>query len=81
MGPAPHGAGGLKFDSEEAEKAAASSRPARGGWIEIRAQYFMVPPNASRPARGGWIEIAYSATITASSGSRPARGGWIEMTI
>ena len=34
-----------------------SSRPARGGWIEITrlARYALL--RWSRPARGGWIEI------------------------
>ena len=33
------------------------SRPARGGWIEIRDHSVSVFHVSSRPARGGWIEI------------------------
>ena len=33
------------------------SRPARGGWIEMRNMISGSAPTWSRPARGGWIEI------------------------
>ena len=56
-GPAPHGAGGLKYDSGRLKKYNATSRPARGGWIEIGWRYAIRSPGKSRPARGGWIEI------------------------
>ena len=35
-GPAPQGAGGLKSKNAIAFAADATSRPARGGWIEIK---------------------------------------------
>ena len=55
------------------------SRPARGGWIEIKAIQNNTLVMQSRPARGGWIEIVrYREEVTPES-SRPARGGWIEM--
>ena len=34
-----------------------TSRPARGGWIEITLFWFVSIFSLSRPARGGWIEI------------------------
>ena len=34
-----------------------SSRPARGGWIEIMSLIISFILVRSRPARGGWIEI------------------------
>ena len=37
--------------------AALLSRPARGGWIEIKWYFVRVQRTQSRPARGGWIEI------------------------
>ena len=33
---APHGADGLKYRSDQKAASPAGSRPARGGWIEIR---------------------------------------------
>ena len=33
------------------------SRPARGGWIEIRLSLRRRGAIWSRPARGGWIEM------------------------
>ena len=58
----------------------AASRPARGGWIEIRDGGRPPPPReGSRPARGGWIEIGSGGALKAMSASRPARGGWIEI--
>ena len=55
------------------------SRPARGGWIEIRLSPFRRGPIPSRPARGGWIEMVASICVSDGAKSRPARGGWIEM--
>ena len=37
--------------------AALLSRPARGGWIEIKWYFVRVQRTQSRPARGGGIEI------------------------
>ena len=34
-----------------------TSRPARGGWIEIGVCITKIPIAMSRPARGGWIEM------------------------
>ena len=57
-----------------------ASRPARGGWIEIRPAAPLCPETASRPARGGWIEISGIPTPAPPADmSRPARGGWIEI--
>ena len=58
MGPAPHGAGGLKSSSADTPAQTISSRPARGGWIEILCEKWSETEHAgSRPARGGWIEM------------------------
>ena len=59
LGPAPHGAGGLKFCCISPVWADTTSRPARGGWIEILVVACINPAWASRPARGGWIEMAF----------------------
>ena len=56
------------------------SRPARGGWIEIREHPGRSTAARSRPARGGWIEISHMRTRKALYLSRPARGGWIEIS-
>ena len=35
-----------------------TSRPARGGWIEMESLCAVSPVYPSRPARGGWIEMS-----------------------
>ena len=52
-GPAPHGAGGLKYQTSEQSYGEAKSRPARGGWIEIDLVCvpwceYLVPPRTGR---------------------------------
>ena len=56
-GPAPQGAGGLKYMDEKEITVSVRSRPARGGWIEILVVAICCALIWSRPARGGWIEI------------------------
>ena len=51
--PAPHGAGGLKSNIGKSYAMQLSSRPARGGWIEIsklvsEKEPVMVPPRTGR---------------------------------
>ena len=79
LSPAPHGAGGLKFELLEICVNGRLSRPARGGWIEISAAPEWRTYQLSRPARGGWIEIDALVADNNVSSSRPARGGWIEI--
>ena len=57
------------------------SRPARGGWIEIRARQSATRSAVSRPAMGGWTEIPTWPARTPVRRSRPARGGWIEIGV
>ena len=52
-GPAPHGAGGLKFSLTMNRPGGLLSRPARGGWIEILqmvniSAFAVVPPRTGR---------------------------------
>ena len=52
-GPAPHGAGGLKWKPVVVHPGPDSSRPARGGWIEISIvdlveSILAVPPRTGR---------------------------------
>ena len=35
----------------------ATSRPARGAWVEIKALTCLTDLGMSRPARGAWVEI------------------------
>ena len=51
-----------------------TSRPARGGWIEITCSKCGNSYSESRPARGGWIEIV-KAGGEGSSSPRPAPHG------
>ena len=79
-GPAPQGAGGLKFAADVLTRYRAESRPARGGWIEILKHLLLFDWAKSRPARGGWIEILLFQLKRSQKRSRPARGGWIEIS-
>ena len=80
-GPAPQGAGGLKYMDEKEITVSVRSRPARGGWIEILVVAICCALIWSRPARGGWIEIVFNLPSQNLRPSRPARGGWIEIDI
>ena len=56
------------------------SRPAWGGWIEIRKSSSLIRLGIrSRPAWGGWIEIILLMDENDPIVSRPAWGGWIEI--
>ena len=58
------------------------SRPARGGWVEMRRKCAQLIFPSSRPARGGWVEISLCVLCKAyRKTSRPARGGWVEIGI
>ena len=53
FGPAPQGAGGLKFVKDDRRMEGNTSRPARGGWIEMMLLLIMwiaalVPPRKGR---------------------------------
>ena len=64
------------------ELSVCQSLPARGAWIEIRADHGNAAQQWSLPARGAWIEIITIAQKTlARIKSLPARGAWIEMAI
>ena len=78
-GPAPQGAGGLKYLVQRVPELGHTSRPARGGWIEISELPLEWDKIPSRPARGGWIEIIHQDILQFQFPSRPARGGWIEI--
>ena len=80
-GPAPHGAGGLKFMQSASGGAVTESRPARGGWIEMSCRLDWHTLMLSRPARGGWIEMCQASYSRCTPWSRPAWGGWIEISI
>ena len=53
------------------------SRPARGGWIEIKYDALICDGAVSRPARGGWIEMA-GAKRMAWAMRRPAPHGGVD---
>ena len=70
----------MKFIRESELLEYVKSRPARGGWIEIKATDAETGGAVSRPARGGWIEMfGVNLVNEKSKSSRPARGGWIEI--
>ena len=51
-----------------------SSRPARGGWIEIAVGELLDVFRESRPARGGWIEIPAGHTDRRGTAVSPREG-------
>ena len=53
----------MKFLLLPAARSCLLSRPARGGWIEIKRLLKTVDNVQSRPARGGWIEIFLSISM------------------
>ena len=78
-GPAPHGAGGLKYHRGERTQAGRSPAPHGAGGLKSNAGVLATGRKASRPARGGWIEIMRRRYWAHCARSRPARGGWIEI--
>ena len=52
LGPAPQGAGGLKFPEPRGDADRVRSRPARGGWIEIPQSYRDGQPEPVPPRKG-----------------------------
>ncbi len=56
----------------------ATSRPARGAWIETKWTTSKDTRKPSRPARGAWIETMLGCLLFGFGPSRPARGAWIE---
>ena len=80
-GPAPHGAGGLKFAfGGRYPLSLPWSRPARGGWVEIR----MLSPrlctmHSPAPHGAGGLKFHRVNGIGQVEMSRPARGGWVEI--
>ncbi len=58
----------------------ATSRPARGAWVEIMPRLAGTGSSWSRPARGAWVEIGTLAASPSLRLSRPARGAWVEMS-
>ena len=78
-GPAPQGAGGLKYMDEKEITVSVRSRPARGGWIEILVVAICCALIWSRPARGGWIEIGTPPSlIAARTGPAPQGAGGLK---
>ena len=78
--PVPRGAGGLKFYKREKYKYIYKSRPARGGWIEIRKALQTASKYHSPVPRGaGGLKFLHPEGIRRINMSRPARGGWIEI--
>ena len=58
--PAPHGAGGLKFDCNmEQIKSILGPAPHGAGGLKYALGIVGAPVYQSRPARGGWIEICF----------------------
>ena len=67
----------MKSEDEAHMSLYAKSHPARGGWIEIKAQRRTDERPGSHPARGGWIEIAQRSKSTATL-FVPPREGWVD---
>ena len=80
VGPAPHGAGGLKYILGTHHNLIKRSRPARGGWIEIVAGGVLAGLTGSPAPHGaGGLKFTGVTRHNPLLGSRPARGGWIEI--
>ena len=56
-GPAPHGAGGLKYDSSVKKLHVTGPAPHGAGGLKYHGSLTTSISFGSRPARGGWIEI------------------------
>ena len=74
IGPAPQGAGGLKFTLGFVVDVGLQSRPARGGWIEMPETHPLALLSMSRPARGGWIEMPPSPRLIPTLPVPPRKG-------
>ena len=63
MGPAPHGAGGLKFNAVKSQLVTLKSRPARGGWIEILTALNLILDQCSPAPHGaGGLKLRLKLT-------------------